>query len=101
MPQFRKPERSAIVAAVRTIGLALATTVSAAETPAEAQERLIWEHALRADRDLGSPWGYDDYLKFHPDGKHADEARRRLREQVWRGRPDIMPVPPRYRYRAT
>jgi hypothetical protein len=75
------------------VAITQAITPAAAETPAEGQERLMWEYALRTDRTLRIPGGYHDYLRFHPNGKHAAEARRRLREQVYRGRPDIMPLP--------
>jgi hypothetical protein len=90
-----------VLIAALLIGSALAASPARAETPAEAQDRLMWEHALRTDRDLHSPWGYHDYLQFYPKGKRADEARRRLREQVYRGRPDILLLPAKGRWRET
>jgi hypothetical protein len=42
----------------------------------------MWEHALRQD----NLQGFVDYLRFHPYGKHAEEARRRYFEQSHRGK---------------
>jgi hypothetical protein len=76
--------------AVALAFLAISGAVVAEETPAEGQERLMWEQATREDNFQS----YHDYLRFHPHGKHATEARRRLHELTLRDRPDLMPLPP-------
>jgi hypothetical protein len=68
-----------ILLAVAVAFLAISGAAVAEETPAEGQERLLWEQATREN----TPQSYGDYLRFYPRGKHAAEARRRLHEQTW------------------
>ena len=68
-----------ILLAVAFAFLAISGAAVAEETPAEGQERLLWEQATREN----TPQFYGDYLRFYPRGKHAAEARRRLHEQTW------------------
>jgi hypothetical protein len=68
-----------ILLAVAFAFLAISGAAVADETPAEGQERLLWEQATREN----TPQSYGDYLRFYPRGKHAAEARRQLHEQTW------------------